>query len=71
MGQVRKFRVLLDGVEIDPAFQCMGHYDVANELFPSEEGWARVAKVDRTDGKYEFVLLQHRYSRLVIEPLGE
>jgi hypothetical protein len=54
----------------------MGHYDVANELFPAPEfkespgrGYANVAKVDREDEKYEFVLLDFDHKRLLIESL--
>lgn len=73
---MRSFRVWLDGDLYRERYTCMGHYDVANELFPSPEhkdhpfrGYANVAEVDRADEKYEFVLLDFDHKRLLIESL--
>lgn len=63
------FKVWLDGELYREEYACMGSYDVANELFGDSTGYAKVARVDRDDGKYEFVLLDHGWSRLVAERL--
>lgn len=70
---MRKFRVYLDGKLVNPCHECMGSYDVPNDLFPDrvEVRFATVAKVDRSDDKYEFVLLKRDNRRVIAEPIGE
>lgn len=66
---MRRFQVHLDGIMIANGYQCNGHYDVANHLFPGPDGFAKVASVDRTDGRYELVLLDYHNAHMVITPL--
>ena len=68
---MRKFRVLLDGEVLREEYECMGSYDVANELFPSKKypriTMANIAAVSHVPGRFECVLLDHGNKHLVAE----